>query len=67
MRLCSKHAFVNVGSYDSASPSMLASAASTKFPAVNKAWCDFFQCPGLGAQVVVGLATSVTKYYGEGL
>lgn len=41
---------------------MLASAASGKFPAVNKAWYGFFQCPGLGAQVITGLATSVTKY-----
>lgn len=56
-----------MGSYDSASPSMLAAAATTKFTAVNKVWYDFFQCPGLGAQVIIGLATSVTKYNGEGL
>lgn len=31
-----------MGSYDSASPSMLAAAATTKFTAVNKAWYDFF-------------------------
>lgn len=48
-------------------PQALASAASIKLPAVNKAWCDFFQWPGLGAQVTIGLATSVTKYNGEGL